>query len=108
MNGTRVREEKNTLEREMRAGNFIARKKEEVCSDERTSLGRYYYVGSDYYNIKFVQSLGTKRNLILTIDAPDYKAHVPFLRKLKDHKYALWSEKYGTQVIYRPGQSLFL
>ena len=28
----------------------------------------------------------TKRNLIHTLDAPDYKAHVPFLRKLKDYK----------------------
>ena len=30
-----------------------------------------------------------------TLDAPDYKAHVPFLRKLKEYKCALRSEKYG-------------
>ena len=36
----------------------------------------------------------TKRNLTHTLNAPDYKVHVPFLRKLKDSKCALWSEKY--------------
>ena len=44
---------------------------------------------------KFVQSLVTKRNLVYTLDVPDYKAHVPFLRKLK---CALWSEKYGILI----------
>ena len=38
----------------------------------------------------------TKRNLIYTLDARDYKAHVPLLRKLKDYKCTLWFEKYGT------------
>ena len=85
---------KNTLVREMRVSNVIARKK--VCSQEKRSLGRYYYVGSYYYNIEFVQSLGTKCNLIHTLDAPDYKVHVPFLRKIKDYKCNLWSKKYGT------------
>ena len=37
----------------------------------------------------------TKHNLIHTLDAPDYKAHIPFLRKLKDYKCTLWSEKYS-------------
>ena len=60
---------------------------------------RYYYVGSVYCNIKFVQSLVTKRNLIHTLDAPDYKAHVPFLKKLKDYKRALWSENYGNTEV---------
>ena len=94
MNGTRVGEEKNLLVREMRVSNLIARKKE-VCSQERTSLGRYYYIGSDYYNIEFVQRLGTKCKVIHILGAPDYKVHVPFLRKLKDYKCALWSKKYS-------------
>ena len=84
---------KNTFVRGMRVGTLIARKKK-ACSQERTSKGRYYYVGDDYYNMKFVQSLVTKRNLIHTSDASDYKAHVPFLKKLKDYKSALWSEKW--------------
>ena len=83
----------------MRVGNLITRKKEEVCSQERTSLGRYYCIGSDYYNIKFVQSLGIKCNLIHSSVAADCKAHVSFLRKLKDYKCALWFKKYGSSLL---------
>ena len=36
-----------------------------------------------------------KHNQIYTLGAPHYKAHFQFLRKLKDFKCALWSEKYG-------------
>ena len=79
----RILKTKNTLVKKMRVDNLIAIKKE-VCSQERTSWGRYYCVGSAYCNIKFVQSSVTKRNLIHTLDAPDYTAHVPFLKKLKD------------------------
>jgi len=32
---------------------------------------------------------------IHTLGAPHYKARFRFLRKLKDFKRALWSEKYG-------------
>jgi len=35
-------------------------------------------------------------NQIYTLDASHYKAHFRFLRKLKDFKCALWSEKYGS------------
>ena len=95
---------KKHTHKEMRVGDLIARKKE-VCSQERTSLGRYYHVGSDYYNIKFVQRLGTKYNLIHTLDTPNYKAHVPVLRNLKD-KCTLWSKKHS-KVVYQK-QELFL
>jgi len=40
-----------------------------------------------------------KHNQIHTLGAPHYKAHFRFLRKLKDFKCALWSEKYGTPFI---------
>ena len=33
--------------------------------------------------------------IIHTLGAPHFKAHCRFLRKLKDFKCALWSEKYG-------------
>jgi len=39
-----------------------------------------------------------KPNQIHTLGALHYKAHFRFLRKLKDFKWALWSEKYGTKV----------
>jgi len=34
-----------------------------------------------------------KHNQIHTLGAPNYKAHFRFLRKVKDFKCALWSEK---------------
>jgi len=37
-----------------------------------------------------------KHNQIDTLGTPHYKSHFRFLRKLKDFKCALWSEKYGT------------
>jgi len=37
-----------------------------------------------------------KHNQIHTLGTPHYKAHFRFLRKLKDFKYALWFEKYGS------------
>jgi len=37
-----------------------------------------------------------KHNQIHTLGAPNYKAHFRFLRKVKDFKCALWSEKNGT------------
>jgi len=36
-----------------------------------------------------------KHNQVHTLGAPHYKAHFRFLRKFKDFKCALWSEKYG-------------
>jgi len=36
-----------------------------------------------------------KNNQIHALDAPHYKAHIRFLRKLMDFKWALWSSKYG-------------
>jgi len=36
-----------------------------------------------------------KHNQIHTSGTPHYKVHFRFLRKLKDFKCALWSEKYG-------------
>jgi len=41
----------------------------------------------------------TKYNQTHTLGAPHYKAHFRFLRKLKDFKCALRSEKYGNQPI---------
>ena len=86
---------KNALVNGMRVGNLIARKKFALRKNE---LREVLLRDNDYYNIKFVQSLVTKRNLIHTLDALDYKAHVSFLRKIKDYKCALWSEKYGTYL----------
>jgi len=40
-----------------------------------------------------------KHNKIHILGAPHYKAHFRFLRKLKDFKCALWSEKYSTLVL---------
>jgi len=37
-------------------------------------------------------------NQIYTLDESHYKAHFRFLRKLKDFKCALWSEKYGSLI----------
>jgi len=37
-----------------------------------------------------------KHNQVHTLGASHYKAHFSFLRKLKDFKCALWSEKYGS------------
>ena len=42
----------------------------------------------------------TKCNLIHTLDALDYKAHVLFIRKSKDYKRTLWSEKHGSADIF--------
>jgi len=36
-----------------------------------------------------------KHNQIHTLGAPHYEMHLRFLRKSKDFKCALWSEKYG-------------
>jgi len=38
------------------------------------------------------------RNQIHALGEPYYKAHIRFLRKLKDFKCALWSEKYGNHI----------
>jgi len=40
-----------------------------------------------------------KHNQIHTLGAPHYKAYFRFLRKLKDFKWSLWSEKYGNRKI---------
>jgi len=40
-----------------------------------------------------------KHNEIHTLGAPHYKAHFRFLRKWKDSKCALWSEKYGSSFV---------
>jgi len=37
-----------------------------------------------------------EHNQVHTLGAPHYKAHFRFLRKLKDFKCALWSEKCGS------------
>jgi len=37
-----------------------------------------------------------KHNQIHTLGAPHYKAHFRFLKKLKDFKCVVWSEKYGS------------
>ena len=47
------------------------------------------------YHIKSVLGQKTQPELIHTLGAPHFKAHCRFLRKLKDFKCALWSEKYG-------------
>ena len=39
-----------------------------------------------------------KHNQIHTLGALHYKVHFRFLSKLKDFKWALWSEKYGKKV----------
>ena len=44
-----------------------------------------------------------KHNQIHTLGAPLYKAHFRFLRKLKDFKCTLWSEKYGIYFAYHVG-----
>jgi len=40
-----------------------------------------------------------KHNQIYALGAPHYEAHFRFLRKFKDFKCALWSEKYGKHFI---------
>ena len=77
----------------MGAGNLIARKKE-VCSQEQVEGGTIMSVVITTIQNLF-KVLMTKRNLIRVLNAPDYKAHVPLLRKLKDYKCALWSKKYS-------------
>ena len=37
-----------------------------------------------------------REHQVHTLGAPHYKAHFQFLRKLKDFKCALWSEKYSS------------
>jgi len=39
-----------------------------------------------------------KHNQIHTLGTPHYKVHFGFVRKLKDFKCALWSEKYENMV----------
>jgi len=41
-----------------------------------------------------------KNNQIHTLGAPHYKAHFRYLRKLKDFKCTLWSEKYGNLIAF--------
>jgi len=41
-----------------------------------------------------------KHNQIHTLAAPHYKAHLRFLRKLKDFNCPLWSEKYGCPDLF--------
>jgi len=41
-----------------------------------------------------------KHNQIHTLGASHYKAHFRCLRKLKDFKWTLWSEKYGNGVAW--------
>jgi len=48
-----------------------------------------------------------KHNQVHTLGAPHYKAHFRFLRKLKDFKCALWSEKYGSCPDLFAGNHLF-
>jgi len=48
-----------------------------------------------------------KHYQIHTLGAPHYKAHFRFLRKLKDFKCALWSEKYGSCPDLFPGNHLY-
>jgi len=38
-----------------------------------------------------------KQNQVHSLGAPRYKVHFRFLRKWKDFKCALWSEKYGNR-----------
>jgi len=47
------------------------------------------------YHIKSVLGQKAQPELIHTLGAPHFKEHCRFLRKLKDFKCALWSEKYG-------------
>jgi len=49
-----------------------------------------------------------KHNQIYTLGAPHYKAHFQFLRKLKDFKCVLWSEKYGSQNFWQASRLLWL
>ena len=64
-----------------------------VCEEKKhtdtVNESRYNCIGSAYCSIKFVQSSVTKRNLIDTLDALNYMANIPFLRKLKDYKCVL-------------------
>jgi len=40
-----------------------------------------------------------KHNQIHTLGALHYTAHFQFFRKLKDFKYAVWSEKYSSMNV---------